>query len=69
MQLTRDALERWHDQPFFDAAVKGCVVRIAYGGMYVDPATGQEQTSYMMMRVADVVNKQPYRWGPGVGWG
>lgn len=74
MQLRRNQLEEWYDKPFFDTAVKGCVVRISYGPPVIDPATGQQVPGYMMMRVSDVAERQPYRWAapravPGGGNG
>lgn len=63
MQLKRDMLEQWHNKPFFDDAVKGCVVRIVFGS-FVDH-NGVKQPNYLMMRVVEAVEKQPYRWGPG----
>ena len=60
MQLKRDVLEQWHNQPFFDDAVKGCVVRIVYG-TFVDPS-GHKQPNYLMMRVVEAQDRQPYRW-------
>lgn len=63
MQLKRDMLEQWYDQPFFESAVRGCVVRIVFG-TFTD-ASGREQPNYLMMRVVEVVDKQPYRWAFG----
>jgi hypothetical protein len=70
MQLKRDMLEQWHNQPFFDEVVRGCVVRIVYG-TFVD-AAGQKQPNYLMMRVVEATDRQPYRrvrvWGSWLGW-
>ncbi|KAI8464755.1 MAG: hypothetical protein J3K34DRAFT_461760 [Monoraphidium minutum] len=60
MQLTRDMLEAWHNQPFFDEAVRGCVVRIVYG-TFVD-AAGVKQPNYLMMRVVEAQDRAPYRF-------
>jgi len=59
IQLRRQQLEAWWQEPFFEDAVRGCLVRYAHGE-YTDER-GQRHPNYLMMKIVEVVEKTLYK--------
>eukprot|EP00878_Enallax_costatus_P014289 GHUV01014947.1.p1 GENE.GHUV01014947.1~~GHUV01014947.1.p1 ORF type:complete len:475 (+),score=186.52 GHUV01014947.1:340-1764(+) len=54
--LKRSDLEAWHNEPFFEEDVRGCVLRVV--NQQAPPVSGQAQ--YIMCRIADIVTRNSY---------
>ncbi|PNW85650.1 hypothetical protein CHLRE_03g196450v5 [Chlamydomonas reinhardtii] len=64
-QVTRQQLEEWYMQPFFERdALNGCVVRMAYGPGVRDHA-GNTHPGYLVMEIMDIKESgRAYKFGP-----
>eukprot|EP00775_Hariotina_reticulata_P006279 gene6279-6518_t len=66
IQLRRSNLEAWHNEPFFEDDVRGCVLRLSVPTTPEQQRAGQTQQTYMLVRVVDVVVRNSYPFGkPG----
>jgi hypothetical protein len=54
--LRRTDLEAWHNEPFFEEDVRGCLLRIVNSAEQA--RTGQP--SYLLARIADIVTRNSY---------
>lgn len=54
--LKRSDLEAWHNEPFFEEDVRGCVLRV----VNQQPQHAEGQPQYLMCRVADIVVRNSY---------
>lgn len=54
--LKRSDLEAWHNEPFFEEDVRGCVLRVV--NQQAPAVNGQAQ--YIMCRIGDIVTRNSY---------
>ena len=58
IQLHRKQLEEWHEEPFFERTVKGCVVRVVLGD-FTDEH-GNKHPNIQLLKVLEVVHRGSY---------